>query len=131
MDHNPMSIWPVARSVTSHRDRPAAAGTLRPGNPASSWPIAVTSASRPAGPRGSDRRQAVAVGEHPRRDVEHRLVSGEEALQLVDHEAEEARTAELAEAGDVRRDEHVRQPPDLGVGRDRLRIEDVETDSHV
>ena len=74
---------------------------------------------------------APAVRQHARRQVEHRLVAGQEALDLVHHEAEEARPAGGRHAGDVRAQEDVGQVADRAAGRDRLGVEHVQRDADV
>src|SRR5262249_61425369 len=53
--------------------------------------------------------ESSAIRQRPWRDVEQRFVAGEVALELVDHEAEEARAARGRDTGNMRAQEDIRQ----------------------
>src|SRR5437667_11513427 len=80
---------------------------------------------------GSYGGQSAAIGERVRSDIEKRVVSLEKTLQLVDHEAEEARPTGSGDTGDVRTHEHVGQLANRTGGGNRLWVEHVDANADV
>ena len=73
----------------------------------------------------------LAIRECAWEQVEERLVAMGKALQLIDHEAEEAGTARQGHSGDMRSEEDIMEAFDRVIGRNRLRVEDIERRDNV
>src|SRR2546430_925860 len=87
--------------------------TIRPGGGAASGdgverrPINAIGIRSGTDGSSSGHQQPAAVGERTGVEIEQGVVAGEEAFELVDHEAKKARSTRRGDAGDVRRQEHV------------------------
>src|SRR5437868_4185174 len=75
--------------------------------------------------------EPAAVGERARGDVEEGVAAAQEALQLVDHEAEEAWPTGSGDTRDVRTHEHIGELPNRTRRGNRLGIEDVDRHADV
>src|SRR5215467_16262815 len=91
--------------------------------------IEVSSVGRAASLSWND--GAAAVGPRGRGQVEEGLVPVEEAVELVDHQGEEAQGAASRPAGEVGRQEDVVERLDRAVRRHGLGVEDVESGTDV
>ena len=72
------------------------------------------------------RRRSSPVRQRPRGQLEERLLSSEEPLELIDHQGKEALVACQRHARYVRAQEGVWEPNDLTVRWNRLRVEHVQ-----